>query len=664
MKTIRNIFKKVDVFGVPFSFKHKEDDKYTTSLGGFIFILFLIAVFVIGIYYFIPFYNRKNFQIIYYSMNMPTTDEIKLSESKANFAIGFDCPLESKTQLKGEDLLDLDLNYIIYTKDHSGAKKKDKFHLDSHYCRYDDFYNNYNDTMDFMSLNKFKCLDKKDNSLQGIYTDEVFSYYEFSVISKNENSETFQNIDKYLTEADCRLEIYYTDITIDYDNYEDPIQPYINSVFIQLDPTLFIKMNVYFMNQYFDNDNYLFFVFDEEDPIIHTLFSRTEEYALYKGLKRDENEPSDKNYYGKIYIRADTKKTYIKRKYQKVMEFYADSSSLLIALFDVLYIIFCFFNNVYAEHSLAKRIFFFKEAENNHFNLSKKSEQIKSLIYVTESLLEKNPATNNALRKNSPSGKEGRDVKNRNIKALEQEEIKIYNRNKNRYRKVEFQEKGGASEENEFVKQSMRDQRMLRRRNPKMNSMSRNYDYEDNEKNFQTNQQNTRRNIMSRHKLNLQPSSLETRRFSFAKGSEEYDEPNIAKVKFSYNIFEIIWTKFFCCCMTSNLRTKKNLTDKANAILNTKLDISLYVKNTILLDLMNQTMIEENIRGITKLISNPMISANKYTKREMDNFYKIYSEADFNLLSEEISEMALNPRINKSHQKVISLVNKKLKEMV
>ena len=205
---------------------------------------------------------------------------------------------------------------------------------------------------------------------------------------------------------------------------------------------------------------------------------------------------------------------------------------------------------------------------------------------------------------------------------------------------------------------------MLRRRNPKMNFMSRNYDYEDNEKNFQTNQQNTRRNIMSRNKLNFQPSSLETRRFSFAKGSEEYDEPKIAKVKFSYNIFEIIWTKFFCCCMTSNLRTKKNLTDKANAILNTKLDISLYVKNTILLDLMNQTMIEENIRGITKLISNPMISANKYTKREMDNFYKIYSEADFNLLSEEISEMALNPRINKSHQKVISLANKKLKEMV
>ena len=39
-----------------------------------------------------------------------------------------------------------------------------------------------------MGLDQFECLDKKDNSLQGIYTDEVFRYYEFSVVSKNEFS--------------------------------------------------------------------------------------------------------------------------------------------------------------------------------------------------------------------------------------------------------------------------------------------------------------------------------------------------------------------------------------------------------------------------------------------------------------------------------------------
>ena len=85
MKCIRGFLQKIDVFGVPYSFKHNKNEKYNTSLGGFIFFVFIILVLIVGIYYFIPFYNRKNFSLIYYSMNMPVTDTIKLSESKANF---------------------------------------------------------------------------------------------------------------------------------------------------------------------------------------------------------------------------------------------------------------------------------------------------------------------------------------------------------------------------------------------------------------------------------------------------------------------------------------------------------------------------------------------------------------------------------------------------
>ena len=241
-------------------------------------------------------------------MNMPVTDTIKLSESKANFAIGLACPFEEKTQVSGKDLFDLQLTYIIYTTDHEGKKNKVKEKLSTHPCNYADFYNSYNDTFDFMSLNQFECLDKKDNSFQGIYTDEVFIYYEFSVVSKNDSVDLFQKIDKYLTEQDCRLELYYTDVTIDLDNYKEPIKPYINSVFIQLNPTLFLKMNVYFKNQYFNNDNFLLFVFDEdEETTIHTLFSRLEDYSLYKGLDRGVSLPKDNTKYANIYNRPPNK---------------------------------------------------------------------------------------------------------------------------------------------------------------------------------------------------------------------------------------------------------------------------------------------------------------------------------------------------------------------
>ena len=40
-----------------------------------------------------------------------------------------------------------------------------------------------------------------------------------------------------------------------------------------------------------------------------TLFSRYDEYSLYIGLDREKNKPLNKEYYAKLYMRADTKKT-------------------------------------------------------------------------------------------------------------------------------------------------------------------------------------------------------------------------------------------------------------------------------------------------------------------------------------------------------------------
>ena len=115
------------------------------------------------------------------------------------------------------------------------------------------------------------------------------------------------------------------------------------------------------MNQYLIDDSYLFWVFgdDTDARSKKTLFSKYEEYSLFQGVNRNENS-SDYLNYAKVYIRADTKKTEVKRKYQKVMEFYADASSLLIALYEILFIIFNYINNFWAEQTLSKKLFFLK----------------------------------------------------------------------------------------------------------------------------------------------------------------------------------------------------------------------------------------------------------------------------------------------------------------
>ena len=62
-----------------------------------------------------------------------------------------------------------------------------------------------------------------------------------------------------------------------------------------------------------------------------------------------------------MYVRADLKKTIIKRKYQKFMEFYADATSLLITIYEILVIIFNYIDTFYGYNTVAKKIFFFKD---------------------------------------------------------------------------------------------------------------------------------------------------------------------------------------------------------------------------------------------------------------------------------------------------------------
>ena len=278
MKSLRLLLRKIDIFGVPLNFKYKKEDKFSTSFGGLIIIAFCIVSLAFGIYYFIPFYNRQNVSIIYYTMNIPETEAIRFKDSQAAFAIGLDC--QTHGRFKAEDVFKLESRYILYIKEKNGTYNKDKQLLSSHKCKYEDFYNNYNNSFDYLNLKTYECLDNNDKILKGIYSDQIFSYYEFTVTAINDSDTAFNNIDEYLEQNDCKLQIYYTDITIDLSNYKEPIKPFLNCVFIQMNPTLFIKRNVFFTNQYLYDDDFLLEVFDanEKPSQVKTLFSRYEEY--------------------------------------------------------------------------------------------------------------------------------------------------------------------------------------------------------------------------------------------------------------------------------------------------------------------------------------------------------------------------------------------------
>ena len=65
------------------------------------------------------------------------------------------------------------------------------------------------------------------------------------------------------------------------------------------------------------------------------------------------------------------------------MEFYADSSSLLIGLYEILIIVFGYINTFYAEYSISNKLFLFKEIEGAHFDVSKNIPRIKMIMSLS-----------------------------------------------------------------------------------------------------------------------------------------------------------------------------------------------------------------------------------------------------------------------------------------
>ena len=642
MKKIKKFLKKLDLSGLPFTFKYKAKDKYSTSLGGFILLLFSVLVFYFWIYYFIQFINKENFKTLYYTANIAKTDVIKLKDSKVTFSLGLDC--QDKGRFKAEDLLMIQAKFINFTKTKEGKVNINSKIINTHFCTHDDFLNSHNDSFDRLTLHKFQCLDDYGYNLVGIYSDEIFGYYELTVKSKYNTSQNLDNIEEYLFENDCKLQIVYTEKTVDLNNYKEPIKSYLNEVFIQLNPTLFIKRNMFFMNQYLVDDDDLFGIFNDlENKTITTLHSRYEEYSLYLGLNRSRMKPPDYLNYAKLYMRADMKKTDIRRTYQNLLEFYANISSLLIGIFRVLIFILNFFNNFYAEFSFSNKIFIFKEFENNNFNISKKSNQIIRLKTSIDSY------NINYSKSSSFSSDLGEFYSNE--KLCGNYELLTYNKNKRNINNDNKEKK-----ENSFSYTVQGLENLIK-------------DINHNKlKNFNGIALTSEKMIFKKEKQSQNSTNIKNNSSSISMDKNEINlNKNKSKIKretknkYYLNIFEIIIISFFdFCYLTHKLKLKNYFHKKIKNILNKKLDIVSYIRNMLLFENMNELILNSNIKDIINFLYRPILSTNKNEEKEFNEFNEDYKDFYFDKFYDKFFELLKKPELTQKEKKIILLTKQKL----
>ena len=645
MHGIKKFLRSIDLFGVTFSFRYKTKEKYQTSLGGLFNILFIILTLSLGIYYFIPFFNRKNYSIVYYTMNLSETKVINFKESKSNFAIGLSCSGNPKEKLSFRDLLKLEIRYTKYIKYPNSSYIYDRKILSSHSCTYADFYNKYDKQVDYLGLQNYECIDDNDYSIEGVYADQIFSYFDFSVTAVNDSKKILDDLDRFLFENDCKFNLVYTDIIINLSNYKEPITQFLSNIFIQLNPTLLVKRNMYFMNQYFSDDDYLIWVFNENDESkVLALYSRYEEYYLYKGFNRSQTLVDDYMSYARIFMRSDLRKTEIKRKYQKLMEFYADASSFLIGIYEVLYIIFGFINNFYGHQSIAKRLFFFKELEDYNFHVFEKDKEIREIISKISEQIEENELSN--TNKSNLLNDKSSDMD-----KFKNNEIKIYNKRNSALKikllnKQLYMNNNEKNENNGFMKK-IPTLNLFKRKNKKPESskqLKNNYNKYD----------LIKKNDVSSNMGYQEEKIIE---INTIKTKEE-------KIKYNFNIFEIIVSQVFPCCMAKKLKLKTNLNKKAEDILNKKMDIILYIRNMFLFEILNKTILDNNKKTIINFLCRPIIANDKNNDNEFEEFYKNYKEKDFNQLYKQLSAFVQKTSKEKSEDKLIALLDEHLKDLI
>jgi hypothetical protein len=669
MEAILNFLRALDSFGIAYNFRYRDKNKYKTAIGGSFCILFLILVGVLGILTFIPFVNRKNYTIVYYTMNLAETEEVNIFKSESNFAVGLSCEAKKGETRNILDLLNLKTSYVLFQKFLNGSYAKFNKPLITHKCTYNDFYNKYDGEFDYLGLSKYECISSKNFTIQGIYSNEIFSYFEFSVQAKNQSDQLLDTIESFLENNDCKVNFAYTDIIIDLDKYRSPITQYLNQIFIQLTPHLYIKRNIYFMNQYFTTDDNLMYIYGDLTPEIMPLYSRYEEYSLYQGLNRKTNRFPNFDYFSKVYLRADLKKTIIKRKYQRLMEFYSSCHCLLNAIYKLLGILLNYINNFYGFHALSKFIFFFKELDDeNNFNINKKSNMIKEVLSIINS--KGNILDNKKSKKKDMEKQDILSINKREEEDLEDikdiQEVNLYNNNKKKVQNKNS--RNSPTKTMTFLTKETLEKEENTKKDNNDDENNNNY-YRGKTQKYKLDQKRKKNNIRIRFNFR---NNNENNLYSSEKMGTNNDKDSIGSnntkkiddnghIKNTYNIFELFITQFFGCCLLNNLNIKNNAINKAKKILFKKLDVIKYIRNMILFERINQTNINDNEKILMNFFSRPIISVyTKEEKNEFEQFYENYEDKDFDNYYEQIIELANKSKKEEKDIKLLSISNEHL----
>ncbi len=600
---MNDFLKSLDFFGIALSFHFKTKEKYVSNTGGILFLIYIVLSLSFVIINFLDLIKRNSKSIISYKMQTPSTDTINFNNYSLTHAFGLVCSGPNKGEEK--NYFDITINQVKLIQE-NGDRKYLKNPLNYSFCTTQHFFNKFNDSFEKNGLNQRYCLDD-DITIRGLYTDEIYEYVELTVSMKKTQVEDYITYYDILTKNDCTFQLYHIDNGIDIDNFDNPIVPFIRQEFIKLNPINFNKMEIYYITEKIMTDkNYLFNNYHVKYIAGFSMFSS---FSLYKGKDRFERKPDDYDKLAKFFLRADTGRNVIIRKYMKFTEFLANVSSLIAGIYYILFSFMGKINKFYSKEKIMTKVFKFKDEKNQFF--FKKLKQ---------NLPEENHLNN--MSKIIPQ-------------TPQQIKFKSNNNNINLNRL-------SLKLNNQSNKESFTTEELINNNNN--NLLISNY-------------------LSHTHLGNNNDDNKKKILFQNSFTSSNFQE----KIRFKYNFCEILVFLFFPFLFFRKLNYKNNLYQKGELKLYLSTDILSYIKKMQMLDILIYILLDPNQIEMINFLSRPVISSKK-ENTVIPNSIKInIDNADNNNTENEINDFCKGYKKIKSSlkkttidQKLYNIVNVEL----
>ena len=189
------------------------------------------------------------------------------------------------------------------------------------------------------------------------------------------------------------------------------------------------------------------------------------------------------------------------------MEFYADASSLLVALFYGLTIIFDFINSFYAEHALNKRLFYFRDIEGN-LDISKKSQKINELINLIQKIADGSSKTPRPIEQSNKYS-----ILLPPLRKREDPEISqiLENADLNRYNFKKIKKMENKDKDQDKDKEELSSEKRLMGKETKLFFKQKNIEDKKNENNFDFQEIKKKYKIVNKLPTNLKDNNLSGR---------------------------------------------------------------------------------------------------------------------------------------------------------